>query len=77
MACLGPTFVNVKYKAEGHKYRLNSEEHCLRQGNWLLWSKVGINKGRISRIEKGNACPRKKKIEFHHGCQDPRILPKK
>lgn len=71
--CLGPTCVNVRYKAED---RLITEEDFLGQGSWLLCSMIRTSEERSSR-ERKEMHPLKNKIELHYGCQDPRSLLKR
>ena len=72
---LEPSCVNVMYKANSHRYKFIGEEDFLGQYTWPTVFYLGPPE-RNSRKRK-EMHPLKNKTEFHHGCQDPRRLPKK
>lgn len=69
---------DVRYKAEGHKYRLTSEEVFWEQGRWLQHSKLKLLLLKREILgQRKEIHPLENKVEFHHGYLDPRTLPKK
>ena len=76
--CFGPTCVNVRYKAEGRMCMFISEEDFWGQGSCLLCSKFKLLSLKREVLgQRKEMHPLENKTEFHHGCLDPRSLPKK